>query len=70
MAAISGQSEPARRFAKALGLDPDKVKKIVLRIDVDDVITAEVTLLPDKEEMELLNMEINRYILWDTETDE
>ena len=69
MAAISGTGEHARNLAKALGLDPTKTKRIILNIEADEIVTVDVVQYVQKEDLDMLILELKRFELHEPEKD-
>jgi hypothetical protein len=59
--AVSGQGEHGSRLCRALGLDPKKVRGLTLKVPIDDVISIEAEIMPDKKDVEALGYELRRY---------
>lgn len=70
MTVVSGQGEIGSRFARALGLDPCKTRKIDLHVHLDNVITATVEMYVTKEEMEMLELELIPFELHEIKKEE
>ena len=64
MACVS-QPECVQRILKALGLDAQKVRGLSLHMHVNDLVRADVAMLPDAEQMNGVAeaLEVKRYVL-------
>jgi hypothetical protein len=64
MACVS-QPEFVQKILKALGLDAQKVRGLSLHMHVNDLVRAEVSMLPDAEQMEGVEeaLKVKRYVL-------
>jgi hypothetical protein len=64
MACVS-QPEFAQKILKALGLDAQKVRGLSLHMNVNDLVRADVAVLPDAEQMNGVAeaLEVKRYVL-------
>ena len=61
MAAITtNQKEVNKRICKALGLDPAKVRSIEIKLHPNEVVVANVELLVQDDQFELLCLELDR----------
>ncbi len=63
MAAISGQGEFGIRFARALGLDSEKIKNIDLHVHADDAVMATIEMYVYKEDFERVELVLRDYEL-------
>lgn len=61
--AINGTGEAARNFAKALGLDPTKTRKIVLTVEANEIMLVEVEYMPNESDIAMLGLELQRFNL-------
>ena len=52
MSKLTGNHPAAGAVVKALGLPPDAVRSLTLRMAVNDVVTVAVEYLPDEDQIE------------------
>lgn len=65
--AVLGTGEAASRFARLLGLDPTKTRKMRLKIDANEIITIDVEMMPDEKDLEAIIGELKQFELVEKE---
>jgi hypothetical protein len=59
------QPDCVQKILKALGLDTQKVRGLSLHMHVNDLVRADVSMLPDAEQMEGVEeaLAVKRYVM-------